>query len=90
MFICACIRVGNGRTVNAARRLWRTDAPLICILVSISFSPPPLPTLASVVSQMNKCMDEVCWVQLYYFWSIVQHKQFDSLIPFHLALVASV
>lgn len=87
MFICACIRVGSGRNVNAAEHLWYTDAPLICILAP----PPSLSTLASVVLQMNKCMDAVCWVQLYYFWSIVrQHKQVDSLIPFHLARVACV
>lgn len=46
--------------------------------------------LACVVSHMNKCVDAVLCVLLYYFWFIVQHKQFDSLIPFHLTLVACI
>ena len=45
---------------------------------------------AFVVSEMNKCMDTVPWALLYYFWFIVQHKQFDSLIPFHLALAVLI
>lgn len=45
---------------------------------------------AFAVSEMNKCMDTVLWALLYYFWFIVQHKQFDSLIPFHLALAVLI
>lgn len=40
---------------------------------------------AFVVLDMNKYMDTVPRAPLYYFWFIVQHKQFDSLILFHVA-----
>lgn len=48
----------------------------------------PIYSCMFVASQMNKCI--VSWVPFYYFWFIEQHKHFDSLIPFHLALVACV
>lgn len=61
---------------------WHTDALLICFCVHFFIL-----ACAVVVSEMNKCMDTFPWVLLYYFWFVVQHKQFDSLIPFHLLLL---
>lgn len=44
---------------------------------------------AFVSSQMKRRIDSVLQdVPFYYVWFIVQHKQFDSLISFHLVLAA--
>lgn len=65
--------------------LWHLDAPLISVCVHFFII-----VCACVVSEMNKCIDTVPWAPLYYFWFIVQHKQFDNLIPFHLALAIHI
>lgn len=48
----------------------------------------PIHSSAFVTSQINDRIDPVLRGPRYYVWFIVQHEDFDSLIPFHLVLVA--